>query len=1142
MWGLLNKFTSFFGVSEEEKLSKDEEDEIILSGFSKQSLDLLSLDDSRIAQRLSGKITFTNESMAVIDGKYFFHLKDANSSDIAVGDHVIFMLNEIQLTVKDVIKIDNLDEELQALTIQNLKHEEDDNNFFTTSGVVKNRIARIVVVSTEESPFDEITFNLDCICAEFIPSQGDMVTLEGVIIDNQLSVKKISPKITTIKSGIITKWDVAYGIISDFACFTLESCEPGYIPFEGDRVLASLIRINDSKGYMWRAIQVVKVFQKVEGFSKYECELRQDLTSNQNGIIIPVLPKFTLKINKSMEFTVEIENSNNFDVELLSIFSNTVYQTPQILLTSPKNTCCVIPPFKKLTCTFEIETKYIGHSAIEYIWEFAGFKIPRMFTLEVTSTELKEMELKESKIDIHYPQLKISGLEILNQTYGDKLPGQKKYFKSSIFPVQLGQYSLPEKILLAALPQNNMNFDDLLIQIEQVIPCLKEELSPKTYLQFFSGLLFLEEAELLKQIGELFMERAHFRKVGDFLVLDMPLYSVYANKLIPGDKAIASLPWNDQKTSDFKFEGIIHRISQTEIWIQFSKEFHNSYKQGTEYSLSFIVSRVSLRRMHQAVNLARKFLGDQWLFPTGVRTSSPRLIFDKFPTTEVGVQKNKSYSKVNWNRQGSGYGNKCSIENLIDADIVPRNIDEINWFNKVLNNEQKDAITNILKGEARPLPYIIFGPPGTGKSLTIVETILQLHNLFPSSRILVATPSNSAADLLAERILESGNVEQNKMLRLVGLSAFEQGKITASLIPYTAMIDAKNEYDDRFGIQVITREAIKQFNIIIGTIGCVSILFNLGFPRGFFTHIIVDEAGQATEPEILTVLILLNIQSGQVILAGDPLQLGPVTYSKLAIKCGLQESLLSRLLDRFPYKRDLVGFPKSYGYDPRLVTKLVNNYRSLPSILQLPNMLFYNDDLIPNIIEKSSEESILLSRLRLPFLIKTLDGNAPPLVFHGVQGTNMQENSSYSWYNPQEAYQVFIYLSSLYKAGLSPDHIGIITPYQLQVLKIRQMLEKLNIEPPKLGSVEEFQGQEKMIIIMSVVRSNFEFISYDTQRALGFVRNPRRLNVAISRARAMLIIIGNPHLLCFDQHWKKIIKHCVANNYYTGCDLPSGLI
>lgn len=70
------------------------------------------------------------------------------------------------------------------------------------------------------------------------------------------------------------------------------------------------------------------------------------------------------------------------------------------------------------------------------------------------------------------------------------------------------------------------------------------------------------------------------------------------------------------------------------------------------------------------------------------------------------------------------------------------------------------------------------------------------------------------------------------------------------------------------------------------------------------------------------------------------------------------------------------------------------------------------------------------------------------------------------------------------------------------------MLERINIEPPKVGSVEEFQGQEKMAIIVSVVRSSPDLISYDMQRALGFVANARRLNVALSRARAILIILG----------------------------------
>lgn len=77
------------------------------------------------------------------------------------------------------------------------------------------------------------------------------------------------------------------------------------------------------------------------------------------------------------------------------------------------------------------------------------------------------------------------------------------------------------------------------------------------------------------------------------------------------------------------------------------------------------------------------------------------------------------------------------------------------------------------------------------------------------------------------------------------------------------------------------------------------------------------------------------------------MQLGPVVLSKIAEQYGLAESYLERLMNRFPYARDPQGFPESGGYDPKLVTKLVYNYRSLPDILAVPSKLFYNSELIP---------------------------------------------------------------------------------------------------------------------------------------------------------------------------------------------------
>lgn len=119
--------------------------------------------------------------------------------------------------------------------------------------------------------------------------------------------------------------------------------------------------------------------------------------------------------------------------------------------------------------------------------------------------------------------------------------------------------------------------------------------------------------------------------------------------------------------------------------------------------------------------------------------------------------------------------------------------------------------------------------------------------------------------------------------------------------------------------------------------------------------------------------------------------------------------------------------------------------------------------------------------------------------------------------------------------------MGIITPYTKQTKVLRSLLTEQGVKVPKIGTVEEFQGQERMIILVSTVRSSSSLLVYDRIHRLGFVKNCKRLNVSISRARALLVVFGNPHLLALDTNWKYLLEYCILNNTYSGCDLPEKL-
>ena len=212
---------------------------------------------------------------------------------------------------------------------------------------------------------------------------------------------------------------------------------------------------------------------------------------------------------------------------------------------------------------------------------------------------------------------------------------------------------------------------------------------------------------------------------------------------------------------------------------------------------------------------------------------------------------------------------------------------------------------------------------GTGKTVTVVETIIQIFKLRSDSRILVVTPSNSAADLIVERIHHSNQIKIGDLARL---NAFQRAE---DLIP-----EVVKQYsfpnDDHFLPKVI------RHRIVVATCATAGGLYKIGVTEGHFTHCFVDEAGETTEPEaMIPIGLMASSSKGQIILAGDPKQLGPVLQSPEAKIYGLEMSFLERLSLMDIYQRDEKKFNDHGNYDPMLVTKLVKNYRSHEDIIKV---------------------------------------------------------------------------------------------------------------------------------------------------------------------------------------------------------------
>ncbi|CAO1360493.1 unnamed protein product [Diamesa serratosioi] len=432
-------------------------------------------------------------------------------------------------------------------------------------------------------------------------------------------------------------------------------------------------------------------------------------------------------------------------------------------------------------------------------------------------------------------------------------------------------------------------------------------------------------------------------------------------------------------------------------------------------------------------------------------------------------------------------------------------LENFEWFDENIssNEEQIIAIKNVVNCTAYPLPYVIFGPPGTGKTSTLVECVAQIIVRKPTCHILISAQSNSACDEIGKRLMDI--VPYNKIFRFLSSTNVKSTDKVQKSILNSQRLNTYPSYEELY-----------HFNIVIITLSTSSRLVQAGVNENHFDYIFIDECGAASEPECLVPIIGLGARmngiSTNLVLLGDHKQLGPVLVSDRASNLGLSVSLLERIML-------LPKYSNNPRYDNNYVVQLLDNYRNHPAILQFSNTEFYDSKLRSKI---SNEDKKFTDNFNF------LTDKSFPIVFHSVLTPNEIEKYQTSSSNVGEIKVVKMYVDLLMKIKIGDKNvdefdIGIVSPYKAQLSKLREAFKDLkNIE---IGTAEYYQGREKRIIIITTVRSH---------NSVGFLKSEKRLNVMLTRAKSLLIIVGNPETLQKDKLWKQFINFCSQNNALAG--------
>ena len=465
-------------------------------------------------------------------------------------------------------------------------------------------------------------------------------------------------------------------------------------------------------------------------------------------------------------------------------------------------------------------------------------------------------------------------------------------------------------------------------------------------------------------------------------------------------------------------------------------------------------------------------------------------------------------------------GRKLSV-GPVSEDAIAEERAEIR-FRTELNGPQQDAVAFALLADD---VAIIHGPPGTGKTTTLAEVIAQAVER--GERVLACAASNTAVDNLLERLQRlvpyvvrvghparvfehlrdytlDGQVEKDPSSQVIKDLRRE---LEQCLRMAQRSNGGRRERGEWFAQAGRLRGQIRSLekSIVRGVLDRADVICTtttideelLGDER--FDLIVIDEACQSTEGGMWQAIL----RADRLIIAGDHCQLPPTVLSDEAARIGMRDSLMQRLVQRF-------GEP--------VYRRLTVQYRMHESIMRFSSDHFYEGSLVAD----ASVRGHLLSDI--PDVDRTPLTDTP-LLFIDTAGAGHEEQlepDGQSKMNLGEANVIVDLVRQLVDAGIEGDEIAIIAPYAAQVRLLRS---RLDLDGLQIDTVDGFQGREKEVVLLTMVRSNPEGI-------IGFLADRRRSNVAMTRAKRKLVMVGDSATLCIHDFYADVLKYFEENNAY----------